>query len=73
MTGRYFIVNPHGTIHEVDQAHAEARINDDPRWRMATKAEVELYLNTDTQSADAPLAAPYVPKGQKRVVVKPNG
>lgn len=73
MADRYFIVNPRGTIHEVDQAHAEERINADPRFRMATKAEVELYLNTDVQTADAPLAAPYVPKGQKRVVVKPNG
>lgn len=73
MSDRYFIVNPHGAVHEVSKEHAEERINSDPRWRMATKAEVDAYLAADQQTADTPLATPWAPKTTRRVTVKPNG
>lgn len=73
MSERFFIVNPKGAVHEVTQEHAEDRINADPRWRMAEKAEVDAYLKAAQQVADKPLAAPYVPKGTRRKTVKANG
>lgn len=73
MDEKFYIVNPKGAVHEVTQQHAEDRINADPRWRMAEKAEVASYLKTPQQTADKPIATPYVPKGTRHKVVKANG
>ncbi len=42
---RYFIINPAGALHEVTKEHATERLTDDPRYRMATKAEIKKYLD----------------------------
>ncbi len=39
-TGVYYIVNPHGAIHECDGAHARERLQQ-VGWRLATADEVK--------------------------------
>lgn len=56
---RYFIVNPHGTVHEVTADHAENRLKQ-VGYRAATKEEVEQYIAQDgNQRHDEPIAKPF--------------
>lgn len=62
---RYFIVNPAGAIHEVNQAHAQQRLRQ-PGWRQATTAEVKelLYARGGNQRFDDPICDPWNPAPQ---------
>lgn len=61
---RYFIVNPAGAIHEVNQNHAQARLRQ-PGWRQATLAEVkELHARGGNQRFDDPICDPWNPEPQ---------
>lgn len=53
---RYFVVNRHGTVHEVAKAHHEALIARDD-YRNATPAEIAAYQNAGRQCFDAPLTS----------------
>lgn len=57
----YYIVNPKGTIHSVDRAHAAWRLRT-VGWRMATPEEVQLLRDAGgEQRADSPIATPWSP------------
>lgn len=55
---RFFIVNPAGAVHEVDEAHAKWRLGM-AGYRMAAKNEVDTYLSQPIQRFDKPIAAPF--------------
>lgn len=58
---RYFIVNPHGTIHEVTRDHAAERLRQ-AGWRMATNDEIaELERRGGNQVHDRPICQPWSP------------
>jgi hypothetical protein len=58
----YHIVNPSGAIHEVSREHAKSRLSQ-VGYRMATKAEVELYNEAQgNQRFDRPLCEPWSPE-----------
>lgn len=58
---RYFIVNPKGTIHEVDREHARERLRI-AGWRVATAEEIAAYdAAGGNQVAGKPLAKPWQP------------
>lgn len=57
----YYIVNPKGTIHEVNASHARERLKT-VGWRLATSEEIEAYSQSGgNQRFDRPLAAPFMP------------
>jgi hypothetical protein len=61
-TGRYFIVNKAGAIHEVTREHAEERLRQ-VGFRMATKAEITQYLGQGgNQRHDEPICPPWSPE-----------
>lgn len=43
---RFFVVNPGGTVHEVDAAHYAWRLTL-PNWRIATPEEIAAYCKRD--------------------------
>ena len=56
----YYIVNPSGAIHGVTREHATGRLRQDPRYRMATKPEIQaLHDANGRQQVGRPLARPY--------------
>ena len=58
----YYIVNPHGAIHDVSREHARMRLRQ-PGWRMATQAEVKkLRAAKGLQLADKPICPPWNPE-----------
>ena len=60
--GRYFIVNPHGVIHECDADHARWRLRM-PGYRLATLDEVkELMARGGNQRFDDPICEPWSPE-----------
>ena len=64
---RYFIVNPHGVIHEVDEEHARWRLRQ-PGYRQATLEEVrELAARDGDQRFDDPICEPWSPEPQPLV------
>lgn len=61
-TLRYFVVNRAGAVHEVTQDHARERLGQ-VGWRMATKEEVQAYINRGgNQRHDDPIAPPWSPE-----------
>ena len=58
---RFFIINPSGTMHEVDQEHARWRLGQ-LGWTMATKEQVVEFLKVGgNQTAKSPLFEPFSP------------
>lgn len=55
---RYFIVNPGGAVHEVNEADARWRLGM-VGYRKATKAEIDEYLKRPIQRFDDPIAEPF--------------
>lgn len=55
---RFFIVNPAGAVHEVNEDHAKVRLGQ-IGYRMATKPEIDEYLKRPTQLFDDPIAEPF--------------
>jgi hypothetical protein len=58
----YFIVNPSGTIHEVNREHAKSRLSQ-VGYRMASPEEIKAYQDANgNQKAGRPLAKPWSPE-----------
>lgn len=57
----YYIVNPAGAIHGVDEANARMRLRQ-VGYRMAESEEVAVYKETRVQRSDAPIARPWSPE-----------
>lgn len=57
----YFIVNPSGTVHQVNRDHANQRLRQ-VGWRVATKAEIATYKKARTQTTRRRIAAPWKPE-----------
>ncbi len=54
-----YIVNPHGTVHQVTREQAEWRLKK-PGWRLATGEEIERYLKPESvQTDDKPFGTPW--------------
>ena len=51
---RFFVMNPHGTIHEVTRDHA-AELFKNPGYRKPTADQVKQYLATEIQRHDRPI------------------
>ncbi len=55
----YWIVNPSGTVHSCDRAHAAERLRE-PGWRMATAGEIEKAKEPGAvQQFDKPFGKPF--------------
>lgn len=55
----FYIVNPKGAIHVVDEQHARWRLKL-PGWRLATEDEIKAYIEAGgNQRWDKPLAKPF--------------
>ncbi len=58
----YWIVNPSGTVHSCDRAHAAERLRE-PGWRMATAEEVaRAKAPGAVQQFDRPFGTPFSPE-----------
>ena len=57
----YYLVNPAGAVHSCTLEHLRWRLNN-PKYRIATDAEIEQFLERDTQLSDAPIAEPWSPE-----------
>jgi len=61
-TGRYYVVNPAGAIHEVTREIAAHRLRQ-PGWRKATPDELKALENAGgNQRWDSPLTQPWNPE-----------
>ena len=55
----YYIVNPAGAIHQVNEAHAKWRLGI-VGWRLATKEEIQKLLDAKgAQEWDEPICEPF--------------
>ncbi len=55
----YWIVNPSGTVHSCDRAHAAERLRE-PGWRMATAEEIAKAKEPGAvQQFDQPFGKPF--------------
>ncbi len=58
----YWIVNPSGTVHSCDRAHAAERLRE-PGWRMATAEEIaRAKAPGAVQQYDRPFGTPFAPE-----------
>ena len=54
----YYIVNPHGTVHNCSKEHAAYRLRS-VGWRVATKEEIAAFKKQKVQTHDDPIGTPW--------------
>lgn len=67
----FMIVNPHGCLHVVSEAHARERLKQ-IGWRLATPDERQAYVDAQgNQRFDDPIAPPFKPQPSLDDVLTP--